>query len=162
MKIILTSFCLFFLFGCQDTKFVETEIENRISSVELIRTEISRMISGEIKSQTTENVGSTFYRFTVEPKLGGIVLFDYSLSGALIQISSSTPPYNYEIIPAAEIITFSEARTIAQDRISGDIKFWRLRLNKSEEWEYRFHIEAGDRVWDLKIHAVTGIIKSIT
>jgi uncharacterized membrane protein YkoI len=118
----------------------------------------NQMVSGTINSVnhiSRDNKG--YFEVRVTMPGGGIVKFEYlSSSGSLHEIKGLSGPFDYEVTPGSQFISYSAARKTALTAKSGNITEWDFEFDVSDaRWEYRFRIQS-DKEYKVRINAITG------
>jgi hypothetical protein len=99
-----------------------------------------------------------FWQVFIITEAGSPLLFEYLIEpGDLWEITGLSPSFNYEFNPSINAMNFNKAKESALIFKPGEIKYWKLRMDKNrQDWEYRFHIMADERLWDVRFNAVNG------
>lgn len=161
LNIIFASLPVIIISFCSCTPDINDTDEPPVSAEDRIRSQTLQMIDGNIKE-----VINQYYRdpqvwlVIVETVDLAIVHFEFlSASRALNLIVGVSKPYNYNIKPGLNLLSFADAKEIALIARNGEITWWVLRKDKiGIDWEYRFFIMDDERLWDVRLKADTGIV----
>lgn len=74
----------------------------------------------------------------------------------LVSIEGEEPPYEYEVNPGGDFITFSMAKAIVTELADGEIHSWEFEMNDTEIWVYEFKMIFNQDDFKITIDAVTG------
>ena len=114
------------------------------------------IVSGEvIKAELEMGIWEVY----VLTESGGVVeveIKDDTL--ALISVEGDEPPFDYEVTPGADFLTFSEAKTIVFDNFEGEIDSWEFEKDDNQVWVYEFILIVNQDEIKVEIDAKTGDI----
>ncbi|QQS36458.1 MAG: PepSY domain-containing protein [Ignavibacteriales bacterium] len=116
------------------------------------------MVNGTVNSVTHISRDSKgYFEVRVTMPGGGVVKFEYlSADGSLHQIKGLSGPFDYEVTPGGQFVTYSSARKTALTVKPGNISEWDFEFDVSDaRWEYRFRIQS-DREYKVRVNAITG------
>ncbi|MDA0195965.1 MAG: PepSY domain-containing protein [Bacteroidetes bacterium] len=122
-----------------------------------LRNRIAAMVSGDIiEARVKDDDNKLFWKILVETTTGSKVeIVINKETGALILIEGEHGSFDYEVVPNDELISFSEARTIALATFEGQIVRWSLERHE-DAFTYWFKIEREDGHREVGIDAVSG------
>lgn len=150
---------LFLVFTAQACKDNSTDPSNSLQSEQSLIQKSTSMSGGVPIDSRRFDDGSPKFEVKVDmPGDGGIVKFEYHFSNsALREIQGLTPSFDYEIVPEMGLINYSTAKAIALDAKNGQVTFWKLQKDESDNnWQYRFDILSAGTEWEVRISAVNG------
>jgi uncharacterized membrane protein YkoI len=95
---------------------------------------------------------------------GGELKIKYRIEdGTMVEIKGISASFDYEVQPGINLISYSEAKSVAVNAKNGEIKEWKLEKDESNNrWEYRFKIRSAGQDWEIRIDATNGVIRRIT
>ncbi len=78
-------------------------------------------------------------------------------NGLVVTVEGKIGPYDYDLNPGSEILTFAAARTAALGAQAGTVIQWELELEENNRWEFEFYIrDAQGAIWEVELDAKTG------
>ena len=162
----------FFLFGlifaitlnlaCSD------EINNSNSNASIDESQAvqkaEQINSGTVtKTELTTHHGINVWEVYMITPAGSELKVKYRVDdGTMVEIKGTSPSFEYEVQPGMNLINYSEAKSVALNSKSGEIKEWKLEKDESSHrWEYRFFIMATSQDWEIIINAISGVVLRI-
>lgn len=166
---------IFLLFLSCDTESKEISIKYNQSSAKFLDTNVIMSISitdaidyanmlmeGEIvKAERKFKKDIPFWKLDLVTDQKGVIGFEIALSEKnLIRIDSDEGPFEYEIIPKQDNVSFSKAKKTAEDFTGQKILKWNYFQNK-KLWEYNFWLFTKSGKAQVRVDAESGeIIKN--
>jgi len=77
---------------------------------------------------------------------------------ALLSAEGEEGPFDYEVEPGEDFLSFSEAKAIVFENNEGEIHSWEFERNENEVWVYEFKLIHNQDDFIVTINAVTGDI----
>lgn len=95
---------------------------------------------------------------------GGEVKLHFALAtGKLAEVEGEMPPFTYAFAPGGEFASLAQALAAATSSSgkAGTVTEWKLQLEESVRWQYRFEITTPARDWRVRVDARTGAVNRI-
>ena len=167
--IFLLNFYLIFAFAaCQleeenEPLIIETDGYAYITKDQAIEQSLNMVIGIFERIEQAEIGSKIFWKVFIVTESGSSILFEYLIEpGELWEITGLSPSFDYQFNPSLDVMNFNAARDTALKFKSGEIIFWKLRMDKHRlNWEYRFHIQDAERIWDVRFNAASGSLIKI-
>ncbi len=116
---------------------------------------VSGIVEGQIIRTELETPDSIWY-VKVMIVEGVYVKLEMTNEGELLNIEGSYAPFDYEVTPGGDLITFSRAKEIAFTDRDGELIEWALDHTEDGNWIYELYIAQGETKITVKVNAATG------
>lgn len=94
---------------------------------------------------------------------GGEVKLHFALATGKLAEAEGMPPFSYTFAPGGEFVSLAQALASATGSSgkAGTVTEWKLQLEGTSRWQYRFEITAPDGDWRVRTDARTGGVNRI-
>jgi len=142
------------------------EFGNEEHLPEAVLNYVNGLFGGEIvHSELVEMDGGACWKLEVINDAGSVVLFNITLDPIMLKMMEGiVGPFEYNIDPGEEFISFEKAREIAMMETMGELHWWIFKQLEFEDelvWIYAFEFIEGDKVHEVHVNALNGEILSI-
>jgi len=122
---------------------------------------VTGLFPGEIiHGEVIEDGDRILWIVAVKNEMGAVVLFKVSPDPlALHKMIGETGPFDYNIDPGDDLISFADAKEVALLAIEGELTRWMLWQKEIDDgllWVYEFRIVSGDMVFEVQVNAHNG------
>ena len=114
------------------------------------------LIDGDIADAIFKGEDVIFWKVKIETANGAHVYFGFNEEGELVNIEDPEGPFDYNVEPAMDLISFNAAKEIALDTGDEELKGWELEMDNEGNWFYKLFIVVNNEEITVKINAVTG------
>ena len=118
----------------------------------------THLVNGEVAAVFEEKGDLIYWVVKIETDTGAHVFVGLTKDGHLVNIEDREGPFDYNVEPGMDLISFAEAKEIALDTGDEELVGWELEHNNEEEWFYKLFIVVGNDELTVKIDALTGDI----
>ena len=132
-----------------------TEPENDDVPSELLQQALD-LIDGEVAKTEKEGGDIVYWKIKIETADGAHIYIGFDQEGNLRNIEDNEGPFDYNIEPGMDLISFAEAKEIALDTGDETLVGWELESDDTGEWFYKLKITVNNEQSIVEIDALTG------